>query len=228
MKNKKESQNMDSFQAKLGYVFQDENLLKEALTHPSFANASGLPFHNQRLEFLGDAVLELAVSENLFLREQKSDEGALTKRRSQLVRKDSLFLWAKEIGLCDMVLLGKSLKHDGVTESVAADAAEAVFGAIFLDGGYAGAKKVIENFLQYVSKEISPDEVDPKTALQEKMQAEGLGVPHYKTVERKGPPSALRFKVVVTLGNKILASAWGESVKAAEFSAASKALSVSK
>jgi ribonuclease-3 len=220
-----EAIDIEAFQDKLGYKFTNQKLLKEALTHPSYANASGLSSHNQRLEFLGDAVLELVTSEFIYRENKGLDEGDLTKLRSKLVRKDSLCRWAKEIGLYDAVLVGKSLKNEGVTDSIAADAMEAVFGAVFLDRGYYLAKQTIEPFLQASIARALPEERDPKTTLQEMMQAKGLGVPHYKTIERKGPDHALRFKVQVTLGNKILAEAWGDSVKAAEFTAAKDVLS---
>lgn len=224
MKKGRDPKPTDSFLDCLGYRFKNTELLQEALTHPSYANESGLSFHNQRLEFLGDAVLELIVSELLFQQERACDEGALTKLRSQIVRKESLARWAQQIKLTDSVLLGKSLKKAGVTESIAADAAEALFGAVFVDGGYESAKEVVIHFFRFMSREISLDDTDPKTALQELMQSKGMGAPYYQTVERKEPDHAVRFKVRVTLGEEILAEAWGVSVKEAEFAAAQKAL----
>lgn len=216
-----------AFQKRLGYSFRNLGLLSEALTHSSYANELGLACFNERLEFLGDAVLELVVSEMLYTGYPNLDEGQMTVLRSRFVCKNNLCERARLIGLAGVIKLGKSLKKSGVTDSMLADAMEAVFGAVFLEDGYLGAKRVIEKFLDAdVAKSgkflIHPD---PKTELQEKMQAEGLGVPYYKNVERKGPDHALQFRVEVMLRGEILASAWGSSIKDAEFKAAEKALS---
>lgn len=210
---------LDSFQRQINYKFQNIQLLKEALTHSSYANEQGLPSSNERLEFLGDAVLELIVSESLFIERTDLREGELTRLRSKLVRKESLNNWAKHVGLSDLILKGKSLGHD-VTVSMAADAAEALFGAVFMDNGYERARTLILSYIDFVSEKLSAEERDPKTELQEQLQAEGAGVPYYREAERKGPDHALRFLVEVTFGEKVLASAWGSTIKEAEFEAA--------
>ena len=209
-----------AFQEKIGYTFQKKDLLEEALTHSSYANESGLLNFNERLEFLGDAVLELITSEKLYAEYPDLAEGQLTRLRSQLVCKNSLSIWAEETGLHKLIRLGKSLIKNGATQSVAADAAEAVFGAVFLDNGYESAKIVILNFLESQKELISINAIDPKTELQELLQGRNEGVPYYKTIERRGPDHALSFKVQVTLGDKVLASSWGGSIKEAEFKAA--------
>lgn len=213
-----------AFQKKINYTFHNINLLKEALIHPSYANELGLPFSNQRLEFLGDAVLELVASEALFKEDMQASEGLLTRARSQLVRKDSLCSWADHSGIAALLLYGKSIGRGGVTASMTADAAESFFGAVFADGGYEAARSVVTRYLDFVSGEVRKNELDPKTELQQLLQAKGTGVPYYKAVDRKGPDHALHFKVEVSIGEELLASAWGKSMQEAEFAAARIAL----
>ena len=213
-----------AFQQRIGYTFEKKELLEEALTHSSYANESGLLSFNERLEFLGDAVLELVTSEKLYSDYPKLAEGQLTHLRAQLVCKNSLSQWAEEIGLSPLIRIGKSLVKNGPTQSMEADAAEAVFGAVFLESGYVNAKSVILTFLENQKELASLDSVDPKTELQLLYQRKNSGVPYYKTIERKGPDHALNFKVQVTLGEKILAEAWGTSIQEAEFKAAESAL----
>jgi ribonuclease-3 len=215
---------LTALQKKLGYQFADAELLNEALTHSSYANESGSPRFNERLEFLGDAVLELVTSEKLYAEHVELDEGRLTRLRSKLVCGESLSDWAKFAKLPQLIRLGKSLLKSGATDSMSADAAEAVFGAVFLDGGYENAKETILRFLDRQERKVSADEVDPKTELQEYFQSHGRGVPYYKTIERKGPDHALKFKVQLTLGDEVLSESWGNSIKEAEFKAAKKAL----
>ncbi|MEG1501883.1 MAG: ribonuclease III [Synergistaceae bacterium] len=210
---------LKKFQTKIGYVFSNEKLLEEALTHSSYANELGCSFFNERLEFLGDAVLELVTSERLYYKEKQLDEGKLTLLRSQLVCKKSLCNWAKIIGLNEIIKLGKSLRNTGATDSICADALEAVFGAIFLDSSFEDAKIIIENYLDS-QLNISPDNLDPKTELQQLLQGKGMGVPYYKTIDKKGPDHALKFKVAITLNNNVIAEAWGNSIKEAEFNVA--------
>ena len=202
-----------SFQERTGYIFQKSELLEEALTHSSFAKESGSSFFNERLEFLGDAVLELVSSER-----------QLTLLRSKLVRKESLVEWAKSVKLPPLIRVGKSLAKSGATDSMSADAAEAFFGAVFLDGGFERAREVIVSFLKERERGVSSDETDPKTELQQLMQSQGRSVPYYHTIERKGPDHALMFKVRAALGDKVLAEAWGSTIKDAEFKAAEIAL----
>ena len=213
-----------AFQKKLRYQFNDTELLQEALTHSSYANENGVKF-NERLEFLGDAVLELVTSDKLFSSYPDYDEGQLTRLRARIVCKNSLSLWASEMGLKNLIRIGKSLVKSGPTDSVAADCVEALFGAIFIDGGFQKAAEAVSNFLQ-TKPEISGASVvkDPKTELQEYFQRQGIDVPRYEMLERVGPDHASNFKVRLMTGDKILAEAWGASTKEAEFKAAEIAL----
>lgn len=220
----KREESLSAFQKNIGYVYNDKELLEEALTHSSYANELKLLLFNERLEFLGDAVLELVTTEKLYLEYADIDEGQLTRLRSQLVCENSLKEWSKAVGLNKLIKLGKSLIKEGPTQSVEADAAEAVFGSIFLDGGYESAQGVIIGYLEQQSERVSLDVVDSKTTLQQLIQLKEGEVPYYTTVERKGLDHALKFKVNVTLNNKVLAEAWGNTIKEAEFKAAKKAI----
>ena len=213
-----------ALQIKLGYTFGDEALLDEALTHSSYANENGTQY-NERLEFLGDAVLELVTSNRLYRAFPDYDEGKLTRLRAQLVCKESLSRWAKELQLRALIRVGKSLIKSGPTESVAADCVEAVFGAIFLDGGFTAASAAVSRFLD-TKPELSGAEVkkDPKTVLQEYYQQHGAETPHYYMAERSGPEHASRFRVQLLAGGKVLAEEWGNSIQEAEFKAAESVL----
>ncbi|NLV82679.1 MAG: ribonuclease III [Synergistaceae bacterium] len=213
-----------AFQKKIGYFYKNKELLEQALTHSSYANELKLVFFNERLEFLGDAVLELVASEKLYSQYKDIDEGQLTRLRSQLVCQKSLREWSESVGLNKLIRLGKSLVKEGPTQSVEANAAEAVFGSVFLDGGYENARKVIADYLELQREKVSPDVVDSKTTLQQLIQSQDGEVPYYNTVERKGLDHALKFKVQVTLNEKVMAEAWGNTIKEAEFKAAEKAL----
>ncbi|MDO5115284.1 MAG: ribonuclease III [Synergistaceae bacterium] len=214
-----------ALQEKLHYRFSDRGLLEEALTHASYANENGVKF-NERLEFLGDAVLELISSARLFVSCPDCNEGQLTRLRAQLVCKNSLSEWAAENGLKELIRTGRSLAKSGPTDSIAADCVEALFGAVFMDGGYEAAVETVNRFLDSKAEMSgAPMKKDPKTELQEYFQSRGVGTPVYKTIERSGPEHASRFKVRLTdMNGKLLAEAWGLSTKEAEFSAAEAAL----
>lgn len=214
----------EDLQKKIGYRFRNKDLLKEALTHSSYANESGSCLHNERLEFLGDAVLELTVSEHLYSEYRDLDEGQLTRIRSQIVCEKKLYEWALMVGLQGSIKLGKSLIKNGPTVAMTADAAESLFGAVFLDGGYDPALSLAKSYVDFHQTALSPDRPDTKTMLQENLQAMGMGVPYYKTIERSGPDHSLVFKVQVTIGSRMLAEAWGRTIKEAEFNAAETAL----
>ena len=224
MKNSDREKLTEVIQKKIGYSFKDKDLLTEALTHSSYANESGSSSHNERIEYLGDAVLELTVSDLLYNKYKDLDEGQLTRIRSQIVCEKKLYEWALSVGLRESIRLGKSLIKKGPTSAIAADAAESLFGAVFLDGGYSAALTLAKAYLHFHGGELSPDRQDSKTMLQETLQAMGRGVPYYRTVERTGPDHSLRFKVEVTIGDELLAEAWGNTIKEAEFEAAGVAL----
>ena len=201
MKNdKRREEQLRAFQIKLGYEFKNLELLTEALTHSSYANENGAAY-NERLEFLGDAVLELITSARLFAAYPNFSEGELTRLRARLVCKNSLNDWASDNGLKPLIRLGKSIKTP--TDSMAADCVEAVFGAGFSDGGSEAARGVISRFLD--------------------TQAEAAA-PVYKLIERRGPEHASSFKVSLSAEDGLHAEAWGASIKEAEFKAAKTAL----
>jgi ribonuclease-3 len=220
------------FERRLGYVFNDRELFEEALTHASYANETGGLRCNERLEFLGDAVLELSASEYLYGSFPDLDEGRLSKARSQTVRETTLVMWAKSTCLADLLKLSKGLEGQGGRDnpSILADAMEAVFGAVFLEGGYEAARSVVINLIKpdggRVSQTGEDFDRDAKSMLQEFLQAAGDKPPIYRLIGRFGPDHAASFKVEVTLNDgSVISSGSGNSIKAAEFAAASAALS---
>ena len=214
----------------IGYSFRDRNLFEEALTHASYANENGC-VSNERLEFLGDAVLELCVSEILYSSCGDMDEGGLSKARSQLVRKTTLASWARAVRLPAMLKLGRGLECQGGrgSQSIMADAMEAVLGAVFLDGGYEASRNVVTSLL-YRTEQVVPadsggtDIKDAKSALQEMLQAEGDKPPVYRLTKRTGPDHAAIYEVEASAADGcVLAIGRGSSIKTAEFAAARQA-----
>lgn len=207
----------------IGYVFRDPSLLDRALTHSSYAHESGLLLCNERLEYLGDAVLELVVSEALFLAHPDWDEGELTQERSSIVCGRSLVEWGSLVGLDRCLRLGRGLTmQDGRGRlSPLADGVEALLGAIYLDGGLEEARRVIHRLLW---QRRAPSTLDPKSRLQQQLQAQGKDLPLYRTVAEEGPPHDRSFIVEVWLEGDLLGVGQGHSRKEGEFSAAEKAL----
>lgn len=215
--------------ARLGYTFNDLDLLAEALTHRSYLNENKTArAHNERLEFLGDAVLELAVTHFLFERFPTKPEGELTAFRASLVNTFSLADSAEEIGLNDMLLLSKGEARDTgrARQIILANAFEAVLGAIYLDQGYDAAES-------FVMKHLAPkiDEViakrawqDAKSRFQELAQEKRNVTPTYKTVREDGPDHDKQFTVGVYLGKERAAEGEGKSKQEAEQAAAQAAL----
>ena len=215
------------FEESLGYSFQDKNLLEEALTHASFANESGLTFFNERLEYLGDAVLELCVSAILYAEYGDYTEGELTRARASVVCESSLAKWVSRTELPGLLRISKGLERQNGREnpSILADAAEAVFGAVFLDGGYDAAFSVVRAFMQKTGSVLDNGERDAKSRLQELLQASGDKPPSYRIIGRSGPDHKTSFKIEVAASNgAVLANGEGRSIKAAEFDAAERAL----
>ncbi len=216
---------------KIKYNFKNNNLLKEALTHRSYINEnrSWKFSHNERLEFLGDAVLELIVTEELFHRFPEKSEGKLTPLRAALVNYQMLARVALSFNLEKFVLLSRGEAKDNGRgkEVVLANATEALIGAIYLDSGYDAAKKFINNFVVVFLGEILREglQSDAKSLLQEKMQASEKITPVYKVLEQSGPEHQKVFKVGVYSGKKMIASGEGRSKQEAELDAAKKALS---
>ncbi|MDR1132794.1 MAG: ribonuclease III [Synergistaceae bacterium] len=213
----------------LGYSFRDRELLEEALTHASYANENGRVC-NERLEFLGDAVLGLCVSEILYSSHGDMNEGRLSKARSQVVRETALASWARAIRLPETLKLGKGLEYQGgrANQSIMADAMEAVLGAVFLDGGYKASMDVVTNLLRRVESTASScvgetEAKDAKSALQEFLQAEGSKPPVYRLTKRTGPDHAATYEVEAAVDGCVLAVGKGSSIKTAEFAAAKQA-----
>lgn len=220
---------LEEFEQKIGYEFHNKNLIILALTHSSFANEKrqGNLANNERLEFLGDAVLELVSSEYLFLHYRKMHEGDLTKLRASLVCEPTLAGVAKEIGLGEYLLLGKGEDMTGgrKRDSILSDAMEAMIGAIYLDSGFANAKEYI---LRFILSDIEHKQLffDSKTILQEMVQGkneENQNL-HYKLVREEGPDHNKEFTAAVYLGGKELAIGVGKTKKASEQAAAYEAI----
>jgi ribonuclease III len=201
--------------------------LEQALTHPSYANERRGLQDNQRLEFLGDSVLGFCTSDILFERFPTADEGTLTRIRALLVNADTLAAWARSIDLQAELRLGRGADAGGLREStnVLADAVEALIAAAYLDGGLDAARRLCE---QIVRTPLESMEVagarDPKSELQERIQAKGGEPPTYVVVESSGPAHARRFAVSVRIGERAVAEGRGRSKREAERAAAAEAL----
>ncbi|QPF94672.1 ribonuclease III [Bradyrhizobium commune] len=213
-----------ALEARIGHGFADPNLLMQAITHVS-ALKSGRKRGDsyQRLEFLGDHVLGLVVSDMLYHAFPNADEGELSKRLAELVRKESCADVAKSLGLLDDIKLGSvGPAADGrLRKSILGDICEAVIGAIFLDGGHAAASEFVKrNWTERMHKPRRPLR-DPKTVLQEWAQGKGLPTPVYREVERTGPHHDPQFRVAVDLPGLAPAEGIGGSKRAAEKVAAS-------
>lgn len=224
---------LKAFQEKLGYDFKDVAQLELALTHTSWANERNMPgANNQRLEFLGDAVLELCVSEELFSRFSEAREGALTEARSSLVNESELACIARDLGLNKLIRLGKGEeKQDGRNkDSLLADAFEALLAAVYLDGGFEAARGLVARVYarRWPESAGRQKEKDPKTLLQEECQKLFREMPLYTLVESSGPEHARTFVVRLSLpdGSEFMGSE--SSAKKAEQVAAAQALSALK
>ena len=219
-------QKIKDFQNTIGYNFQSEGLLRQALTHSSYANEKHMKklSDNERLEFLGDAVLELVSSDFLYKNYQKLPEGELTKLRASIVCEPTLALCAKELHLGEYLLLGKGEDQTGGRErkSILSDALEAVIGAIYLDGGFANAKEFV---LKYIMTDIEHKQLfsDSKTILQEVVQGEHESL-QYVMTEESGPDHNKSFTVEAHIDNVCLGVGSGHTKKAAEQEAAYRAL----
>ena len=226
--NENYEKNLEDFEKKINYTFKDKKLLFVALSHSSFANEKRKLRHsNERLEFLGDSVLSIVVSQYLFEHFTHLPEGELTKIRASLVCEKSLYEFAKEIDLGEHLFLGKGEENTGGRErtSILADAFEAVIAAVFLDGGLEAAKKHI---LRFIPKDIdsrkSVSFSDHKTILQEIIQKNPEEKVEYKLVGQSGPDHNKAFKVQVCLNSNVIGTGIGKSKKEAEQMAAKEAL----
>ncbi|MBQ3574369.1 MAG: ribonuclease III [Clostridia bacterium] len=216
---------MKELEKRIGYCFKNPALLKTALTHPSFGREHHVP-HYQRLEFLGDAVLELAVSRYLYFELPEVDEGKLTRIRAALVREETLFRAAQRIGLGDFIYLSSGEEKTGGRKkpSILADIMEAVLAAVYLDGGFEDAVKIIFTALKdELRPEVLEDHLDAKSRLQEIMQQHGK-MPVYEFISVEGPPHAPVFSYRVLDGETELGAGQGTSKQNAQQMAARNAL----
>ncbi len=220
------------FQSKTGLNFKDVSLLKQAFVHRSYINEnrqSGLS-HNERLEFLGDAVLELVITDFLFKKYDDKTEGDLTAYRSALVNADTCAKIATDLEMDQYLLLSKGESKDTgrARQYILANALEALIGAIYIDRGYDDAKEFIEkNFTPMIESIISERSfIDSKSLFQEKAQEFDGITPAYKTIKETGPDHEKKFTVGVYIGKDLVASGEGKSKQDAEQGAARKALEV--
>ena len=225
------SRKLKELEKKINYEFQNFSLLEQAMMHSSYTNEHRLEKYkcNERLEFLGDAVLELISSEFLFRQSPKVPEGELTKTRASMVCEPSLAMCAKEIDLGSYLLLGKGEEVTGgrLRDSVTSDALEALIGAIYLDGGFTNAKEFIHRFV-LTDQEDKRLFYDSKTILQEMVQAEKLGEIKYRLICEEGPDHNKSFTVELMIHGKSYGKGKGRTKKAAEQQAAYKAIHVLK
>jgi ribonuclease-3 len=212
---------LHNFQEKLGYFFRDGGLLDTALCHASYAYENGMPVSNERLEFLGDAVLGLITAHALYEAYPDAAEGELSRLRVRFVSGEALSCWADDLELRCVLLKGKSLKGN-IRSSILADGIEAVIGAVYLDGGYEAACRVVRRYLFGVEADAGKT-ADAKTTLQILAQAGKKTLPQYETVSMTGPSHAPHFKVRVHLDDRFWEGE-GASRKAAEIDAAARAL----
>ena len=220
----------NELQKRLGFVFQQPDLLTQALTHSSYANENqGIaPASNERLEFLGDAILGLIVAENLFRDFPSMSEGEMTRLRSILVKQDTLARVAESIGLGNYLYLGKGEEASGGREKPAnlARALEALIAAVFLDQGSRITEQLVLDILdaELLRTLYQGAIIDYKSQLQELLQAKTQQTPIYSLIETQGPDHDKNFTVEVRIGNDVLATGIGRSKKKAETEAARIAL----
>ena len=218
---------INDFEKKIGYNYNDIDLLKLALTHSSYGNEvyNDKLHNNERLEFLGDAVLEITVSDFLYKKYLNLPEGQLTKKRASIVCEPTLAICAREIGLPDVLLLGKGEELTGgrFRDSIISDAMEAVIGSIYLDGGIECARDFINRFIlnDIGNKSLF---VDSKTILQERIQTVYKDGPEYVLIGESGPDHNKTFEAEVRIEGKIIGKGIGRTKKAAEQQAAYNAI----
>ena len=211
------------FETRIGYEFSNQKLLQQALTHSSYANEHhmGKQADNERLEFLGDAVLEIVSSDFLFHKYPKYPEGELTRLRASMVCEPTLAFCTRDLELGKYLLLGKGEDLTGGRErkSILSDALEAVIGAIYLDGGFASAKEFIDCF---ILNDIEHKKLffDSKTILQEVVQAKAEGELSYQLIREEGPDHDKKFIVEARIGAKTYGQGTGRTKKGAEQEAA--------
>ncbi len=218
---------IEKFEEEIGYSFKNKKLLEKALTHTSYAYENKVD-SNEKLEFLGDSILEYISSDYLYKDYSNLSEGEMTKVRAQVVCEESLYKIAKKHNFSDFLFLGKSevVNNGKERQSVLADSVEAVIAAIYLDSGIEEAKKfIISNLEGPINEAVKHvGQKDYKTVLQEKLQENGIAHIEYKIIKEEGPDHAKTFTSEVIYNGKILAVGIGKTKKAAEMEAAKKAL----
>ena len=218
---------LEELEQKIGYSFQDKRLLRQALTHSSFANEQKINKYDdyERLEFLGDAVLELVSSEFLFRENENMTEGQLTRLRASMVCEQALAYCAREFGLENYILLGKGEELTGgrTKDSIISDVMEAIIGALYVDNGMEEAKAYIHRF---VLSDLEHKQLfyDAKTILQERVQQKNQGTLHYELIREEGPDHDKMFVVEAKIDDKTIGAGQGRTKKAAEQQAAYEAL----
>ncbi|MBQ9742711.1 MAG: ribonuclease III [Ruminococcus sp.] len=219
---------MTELERKIGYEFRDEAVFSEALTHSSYSNEVGKNTKcNERLEFLGDSVLSLVVTNHIFLNYDKLPEGDLTKLRASLVCEKTLYKFAKMISLGSYIKLSRGERHGGGADrpSILSDAFEALIAAIFLDGGYEEAKRFVLGFIEPEIKNMRKKPVhDYKTTLQEIVQKNPGERLEYRLISESGPDHNKHFVAEVLLNSNSIGKGGGRSKKEAEQQAAREAL----
>lgn len=215
----------EEMQQRLGYTFRDESLLEMALTHPSYGGDHHVP-DNQRLEFLGDAVLELAMSRLLYDANPDMPEGGLSRLRASLVREETLAIAAEKYRIGQEIRLSVGEERSGgrTKPSLLADAMEAVFASVYLDGGVQAAFDLVERTIDVRAAEGRDyDFRDAKTRLQELLQKDGR-VPEYELLSTEGPPHAPVFTSCVRVGSEVLGTGSGHTKRQAQQEAAARAI----
>ena len=217
------NKNLSELMDKINYQFKDINLLKNALTHSSYANEKTIKKYkdNERLEFLGDAVLELTSSDYIYKNYSNMNEGQMTRLRASIVCEPTLAICARAIGIDNFIMLGKGEELTGgrKRDSIVSDACEAVIGAIYLDGGFANAKEFVKSFIlnDLESKQLF---YDSKTILQEIVQASHKEELGYRLVKEEGPDHNKHFVAEAYVGDRVIGQGEGRTKKGAEQEAA--------
>ena len=222
-----QNKSIEQLEQSINYTFQDKNLLKKAFTHTSYAYEHHIE-SNEKLEFLGDSILEFLSSKYIYANYSNLKEGEMTKVRAEVVCEDSLYLVAQKHHFSDFLYLGKSeeLSMGKTKPAILADSVEALIAAIYFDGGLAEAEKfIIENLKDAVEKSSKNVGMkDHKTVLQEKLQEHGDVKIEYEITKEIGPDHNKSFEAQVSLNGKVLAKGKGKSKKEAHMEAAKKAL----
>ena len=215
-----------ALEEELGHTFADPKLLRQALTHASTRSESGRRTDNERLEFLGDRVLGLVIAEWLEETFPEADEGDLAKRYNRLVRREACAWVARSLRLGDAMIMSTAEADQGGRDkdTILADGCEAILGAVFLEAGYSGAKKLIRRIWQPRFDGASSLDADPKSALQEWAQGRGLPLPVYDDVARHGPDHAPNFVTEVHISKHKPAQGQGATKRAAQQAAAAAML----